>query len=284
MNSGGCLGVSSMKPCSNILILGKKSSIFGSSLLERGHSCEYNLSKSQLKLYYSSIKANCSHNRKILGFRRVIDSNRRVFGGSGSNWGQSKGFLADRVKKNGSFRSVIANVASNIRNNSNSVGSRLPENSFENIYIQGGFNVKPLIIERIEESQDLFGKDEEKGKVDEVKVNDGTFGDTNRFSEAEVSEPALGIHVSEVEKEAWELLRGAIVNYCGSPVGTIAATDPADKQPLNYDQVFIRDFVPSALAFLLNGEGEIVKNFLLHTLQLQVSRYTFHKFLRFWHI
>ncbi|KAG6396362.1 hypothetical protein SASPL_142510 [Salvia splendens] len=269
MNSGGCLGISSRKPCSNILILGKKSSIFGSPLLQRGHSCEYNLSKSQLKLCYSSIKANCSHNRKILGFRRVIDSNRIVFGGSGSNWGQSKFFLADRVKKNGGFGSVTANVASNIRNNSNSVGSRLPENSFENIYIQGGFSVKPLIIERIEESQDLFGKDEEKGKVDEVKVNDGTFGDTDRFSGAEASEPTLGIHVSEVEKEAWELLRGAIVNYCGSPVGTVAATDPADKQPLNYDQVFIRDFVPSALAFLLNGEGEIVKNFLLHTLQLQ---------------
>ncbi|KAK8689327.1 hypothetical protein V6N13_088048 [Hibiscus sabdariffa] len=52
-------------------------------------------------------------------------------------------------------------------------------------------------------------------------------------------------------------------------VGTVAANDPGDKQPLNYDQVFIRDFVPSALAFLLGGEGEIVKNFLLHTLQLQ---------------
>ncbi|CAD6203375.1 unnamed protein product [Miscanthus lutarioriparius] len=38
---------------------------------------------------------------------------------------------------------------------------------------------------------------------------------------------------------------------------------------LNYDQVFIRDFVPSAIAFLLKGESDIVKNFLLHTLQLQ---------------
>ncbi|KAL7178357.1 hypothetical protein ACSBR2_031499 [Camellia fascicularis] len=75
--------------------------------------------------------------------------------------------------------------------------------------------------------------------------------------------------LSKIEKEAWELLRGAVVDYCGNPVGTVAAKDPADKQPLNYDQVFIRDFVPSALAFLLNGEGEIVKNFLLHTLQLQ---------------
>ena len=53
-------------------------------------------------------------------------------------------------------------------------------------------------------------------------------------------------------------------------MGTVAANDPGDKTPLNYDQVFIRDFVPSALAFLLKGEGEIVRNFLLHTLQLQV--------------
>lgn len=34
-------------------------------------------------------------------------------------------------------------------------------------------------------------------------------------------------------------------------------------------QVFIRDFVPSALAFMMEGEPEIVKNFLLQTLQLQ---------------
>lgn len=34
-------------------------------------------------------------------------------------------------------------------------------------------------------------------------------------------------------------------------------------------QVFVRDFVPSALAFLMNGEPDIVKNFLLKTLQLQ---------------
>jgi hypothetical protein len=41
---------------------------------------------------------------------------------------------------------------------------------------------------------------------------------------------------------------------------------------LNYDQVFIRDSVPSALAFfLMRGETEIVRNFLLHTLQLQVT-------------
>lgn len=34
-------------------------------------------------------------------------------------------------------------------------------------------------------------------------------------------------------------------------------------------QVFVRDFVPSALTFLMNGEDEIVRNFLLKTLRLQ---------------
>lgn len=75
---------------------------------------------------------------------------------------------------------------------------------------------------------------------------------------------------NEIEEEAWMLLRRAVVNYCGNPVGTVAANDPSDSTPLNYDQVFVRDFIPSALAFLLKGEPDIVRNFLLHTLQLQV--------------
>ena len=33
--------------------------------------------------------------------------------------------------------------------------------------------------------------------------------------------------------------------------------------------MFVRDFVPSALAFLMNGEHEIVRNFLLKTVRLQ---------------
>lgn len=75
---------------------------------------------------------------------------------------------------------------------------------------------------------------------------------------------------SSVEDEAWHLLQESVVYYCGSPVGTIAAKDPSDGNVLNYDQVFIRDFVPSGIAFLLKGEYEIVRNFILHTLQLQV--------------
>jgi hypothetical protein len=76
---------------------------------------------------------------------------------------------------------------------------------------------------------------------------------------------------SDTEREAWRLLRRAVVSYCGDPVGTVAAEDPECTDTLNYDQVFIRDFVPSALAFLMRGETDIVRNFLLHTLQLQVS-------------
>ncbi|PPD88948.1 hypothetical protein GOBAR_DD14119 [Gossypium barbadense] len=69
--------------------------------------------------------------------------------------------------------------------------------------------------------------------------------------------------------EAWKLLRASMVYYCGSPVGTIAANDPTSSNVLNYDQVFIRDFIPSGIAFLLKGEYDIVRNFILHTLQLQ---------------
>ncbi|MFQ6631750.1 hypothetical protein Gotur_009659 [Gossypium turneri] len=69
--------------------------------------------------------------------------------------------------------------------------------------------------------------------------------------------------------EAWEALRRSLVYFRDQPVGTIAAYDHASEEVLNYDQVFVRDFVPSALAFLMNGEPDIVKNFLLKTLQLQ---------------
>ncbi|KAK4396755.1 Histone deacetylase 9 [Sesamum angolense] len=78
-----------------------------------------------------------------------------------------------------------------------------------------------------------------------------------------------GAGANSLEDEAWNLLRASMVFYCGNPVGTIAANDPSDSNTLNYDQVFIRDFIPSGIAFLLKGEYEIVRNFILHTLQLQ---------------
>lgn len=78
------------------------------------------------------------------------------------------------------------------------------------------------------------------------------------------------INIESIEDEAWDLLRESIVYYCNSPIGTIAARDPTSSNLLNYDQVFIRDFIPSGIAFLLKGEYDIVRNFILHTLQLQV--------------
>jgi hypothetical protein len=73
---------------------------------------------------------------------------------------------------------------------------------------------------------------------------------------------------SQLEAEAWELLEESIIYYQGKPIGTVAAHDP-EADALNYDQCFLRDFVPSALVFLMYGKAEIVRNFLVETLKLQ---------------
>ncbi len=75
---------------------------------------------------------------------------------------------------------------------------------------------------------------------------------------------------SSLVKEAWELLEKSIVYFQDRPVGTVAARDPY-VDALNYDQCFMRDFVPCALLFLTNGKSEIVRNFLIETLALQSS-------------
>ncbi|KAF6161987.1 hypothetical protein GIB67_020043 [Kingdonia uniflora] len=79
---------------------------------------------------------------------------------------------------------------------------------------------------------------------------------------------AFESHPHPMVAEAWEALNRSLVYFRGQPVGTIAALDNS-SEGLNYDQVFVRDFVPSALAFLMNGQPDIVKNFLLKTLRLQ---------------
>ncbi|KAF3891339.1 alkaline invertase [Tolypothrix bouteillei VB521301] len=71
-----------------------------------------------------------------------------------------------------------------------------------------------------------------------------------------------------MEEEAWQLLEQSIIYYQGRPIGTVAALEPGSNA-LNYDQCFIRDFVLSALAFLIKGKPEIVRNFLTETLSLQ---------------
>lgn len=75
---------------------------------------------------------------------------------------------------------------------------------------------------------------------------------------------------NQLVREAWELLEDAIVYYRGHPVGTVAARDPY-VEALNYDQCFMRDFVSSALLFLIKGQPEIVRHFLIETLALQSS-------------
>ncbi len=71
-----------------------------------------------------------------------------------------------------------------------------------------------------------------------------------------------------IEEQAWELLEKSVIYFEGRPIGTIAASDP-DIAALNYDQCFIRDFVSSAILFLIRGKTEIVRNFLEETLKLQ---------------
>ncbi|XP_040994565.1 neutral/alkaline invertase 3, chloroplastic-like isoform X3 [Juglans microcarpa x Juglans regia] len=94
-------------------------------------------------------------------------------------------------------------------------------------------------------------------------------GLTSNGTNGAVRDTFDNISVDSIEDEAWELLRESMVYYCGSPIGTIAAKDPTSSSTLNYDHVFIRDFIPSGIAFLLKGEYDIVRNFILHTLQLQ---------------
>ncbi|MGG6263928.1 glycoside hydrolase 100 family protein [Leptolyngbya sp. AN03gr2] len=68
--------------------------------------------------------------------------------------------------------------------------------------------------------------------------------------------------------ETSKLLEQSILYYRDQPIGTIAAQDPS-VEALNYDQCFVRDFVPAALVFLMQGKTDIVRNFLIEALHLQ---------------
>ncbi|MCJ8280502.1 MAG: glycoside hydrolase 100 family protein [Rivularia sp. ALOHA_DT_140] len=68
--------------------------------------------------------------------------------------------------------------------------------------------------------------------------------------------------------EARKALEKSIIYYHGNPVGTVAAC-VSQKHALNYSHCFVRDFAVSAMAFLMNGQLEIVRNFLVETLKLQ---------------
>ncbi len=53
---------------------------------------------------------------------------------------------------------------------------------------------------------------------------------------------------TNVLESAWKALKASILYYQGRPVGTIAARDPSIAT-VNYDQCFVRDFIPSALYY-----------------------------------
>jgi glycogen debranching enzyme len=74
-------------------------------------------------------------------------------------------------------------------------------------------------------------------------------------------------YLKEIARQA---LDDSIIYYGDYPVGTVAAKDPS-VEALNYDQCFIRDFIPCALVFLIDGKNEIVRHFLTQTLKLQIK-------------
>lgn len=69
---------------------------------------------------------------------------------------------------------------------------------------------------------------------------------------------------SFLEVEVWWLLKKVVVSYCGQLVGIIVVNDFIDLYFLNYDQVFIRDFILLVIVFLFKGEYEIVCNFIYY--------------------
>jgi len=80
-----------------------------------------------------------------------------------------------------------------------------------------------------------------------------------------------------VREQAQNLLREAVVEVDGRPAGLLASLD-SEAPRLNYDQVFIRDFSIAGLVLLMQGETEIVRNFLLACARLQSAEQTFDCF------
>ena len=74
-----------------------------------------------------------------------------------------------------------------------------------------------------------------------------------------------------IEQKANRLLEASIIYYKSKAVGAVAATD-SEREALNYDQCFIRDFIPAALVFLIQGKTDIVYNFLTETVVLQKQK------------
>jgi len=69
-------------------------------------------------------------------------------------------------------------------------------------------------------------------------------------------------------QSAYELLKRSLIYYQGKPVGTAAACDER-VVAANYNECFVRDFVPSAMVFLMSGQHDIVRHFLETVMRLR---------------
>ncbi|CAJ2631753.1 unnamed protein product [Trifolium pratense] len=231
MTSINLISNCTMKPSSRILGLGRKNSSFFSRCYQ---SFTMSTSFCNNRLVLNLDHKTKQYPSRIFEFKRVMNGFQQVLRLPSWNLGHSRTFLNLKATKTECVSS-IGGVSFKAREFSNSVETKR------------GLRV---------------GKDDNKGGGDEEDLKE------KNSKNGSVAKKKFDDEETEVEKEAWKLLQKALVTYCDTPVGTVAANDDSGS-PLNYDQVFIRDFIPSALAFLLKGEHEIVKNFLLHTLQLQ---------------
>ncbi|MFP4155052.1 MAG: glycoside hydrolase 100 family protein [Halothiobacillaceae bacterium] len=69
-------------------------------------------------------------------------------------------------------------------------------------------------------------------------------------------------------EDAYQLLEQSLLHYDGKPVGTIASLDPRAPAE-NYRDCFVRDFVSAGFVLLLDGRGEVVRDFLALILRLR---------------
>lgn len=77
------------------------------------------------------------------------------------------------------------------------------------------------------------------------------------------------MHNKKIIKAAYDILEKSIMYHEGNPIGTVAALSSPDLAAANYEECFIRDFVPSAMVFLADGRTDIVRNFLKTVLTLK---------------
>ncbi|KAJ6775587.1 ALKALINE/NEUTRAL INVERTASE A MITOCHONDRIAL [Salix purpurea] len=229
--------------------LSKKNPVF----FKLHHSLTSTLSGNQFN--FEKNKQFFTYPFRIFGSRTIFNEAQKSFCAPYISFGQSR-----LITKDFKGVSIVAGVASQVRNFSTSVETRVNDNNFERIYVQNGIGTKPLVVERIDKDENVLGDEESRIGVLVDNCESVNRENLDGGQEVEIISPKR--EESEVEKEAWKLLNDAVVTYCGSPVGTVAANDPGDKMPLNYDQVFIRDFVPSALAFLLKGRRRDCEEFL----------------------